>query len=114
MLAVFGGLALALLPWAATLNLILPSRHVARHWDLAWTGFDIALAGGLGAVAVAAYRGSAWLSRWATAAGTLLLTDAWFDVLTSGEGRDRALAFAGLAVELPLAALCLRIAWSDG
>jgi hypothetical protein len=111
-LVVFAGLALALLPWAATLNVILPSRHVARHWDLAWTGFDVGLAGGLAAVAVTAYRRSAWLPRFAMAAGTLLLTDAWFDVLTAGHGTDRTLSLAGLAIELPLAVLCFRIAWS--
>jgi hypothetical protein len=114
MVAVLGGVAVMLLPWAATLNLILPSRHVARHWDVAWTGFDLGLAAGLASVAIAAYRRSAWLTRLAMAAGALLLTDAWFDVLTAGGGGDRALSLAGLAVELPLAALCFRIAWASG
>jgi hypothetical protein len=47
----------------------------------------------------------------ATAAATMLLVDAWFDVLTTprGHGRLMSLALAGL-IELPLAAICVWIA----
>ena len=107
---VLGAVALLLLPWTIVLNLILSNRAVVRNWDVAWTGFDLALAAVLAAVALAAYRGSAWLGRLAIAAGTMLVCDAWFDVLTSRDGRDIALALAGLAVELPLAVLCFTLA----
>jgi hypothetical protein len=109
---VFGAFAILLVPWAIGLNMALPDRHVAHHWDIVWTGFDLALAAGLGAVAVAAHRRSRWLGRLAMTAGTLLLTDAWFDVLTADRGTDRLLALAALAVELPLAALCFKVAWT--
>lgn len=109
---VFGGVALLLLPWAAMLNVVLPDRHVARHWSITWTGFDLALAVGLLSVALAAYRGSPWLPRLAMMAGTLLVCDAWFDLLTAGDGTDLTLAVGGaLVAELPLAAICLAIAW---
>jgi hypothetical protein len=107
---VLGALAFALLPWALLLGFELPSRHLSRHWDLAWTGFDVALATTLLAAAIAALRGSPWLERLAIVAGTLLLCDAWFDVLTAWTTTERTvaivLAFAG---ELPLAVLCFAI-----
>lgn len=42
----------------------------------------------------------------------LLVTDAWFDVLTAAPGVDRpaALLMAGCA-ELPVAVLCAAVAW---
>src|SRR6478672_7448528 len=36
--------AVALIPWTLWLTFSLPSRHVSHHYDLAWVGFDIALA----------------------------------------------------------------------
>ena len=40
---VFGGAALALVPWIVLLLHALPSTHRAAHWDLAWAGFDVGL-----------------------------------------------------------------------
>lgn len=107
----FGLLALGLLPWALWLTQTLPSRHLSHHWNLAWGGFDLALALAQLATATAALRRSAWLEGAATATGTLLLVDAWFDVLTSGTGAELALALgAALLVEIPLALLSFWIA----
>ena len=64
----------------------------------------------LAAVAVAAYRRSGLLPRLATAAGTALVCDAWFDVVTARRGADVTLSLVGLAVELPLALLCFSLA----
>jgi hypothetical protein len=38
--------AVVLVPWAAYLADTLPSSISARHWPLAWTGLDIAMAAG--------------------------------------------------------------------
>jgi hypothetical protein len=103
-----------LLPWTIVLNLVLANRAVVRNWDVAWTGFDLGLAAVLGAVAYAARRRTRWLGRVAVAGGTMLVCDAWFDVLTARDGRDVTLAFAGLVVELPLAALCFYLAADRG
>jgi hypothetical protein len=111
---VFGAVAALLLPWTIVLNLALGSRAVVRNWDVAWTGFDLGLAAVLGAVAYAARRRTRWLGRAATAGGTMLVCDAWFDVLTARDGRDIAFALAGLVVELPLAALCFFVAADGG
>jgi hypothetical protein len=104
---VLAGVAILLVPWVLYLTFTLPSRHVTFHYDLAWVGFDIALAVSLAATAWAALRGSQWLVAFAAISATMLCCDAWFDVITSHAGDDlfEAIAEAAL-VELPLAALC--------
>jgi hypothetical protein len=111
----FAVLGVALLPWTLWLGLSLPSRKVAEHWDVAWAGFDLVLAGAMLGTAVALFRRSSLLRSWAAAAGALLVADAWFDVVTSAAGWERWLA-AGLAAfaELPLAVLCFAISRSSG
>jgi hypothetical protein len=94
----------ALIPWTLWLTYSLPSRHVTRHYDIAWIGFDVALATAIGLTAYAALRRSRALVPLASATGTMLLCDAWFDVVTSWDGEALVLA---VFAELPLALLCL-------
>jgi hypothetical protein len=69
------------------------------------------LAAALLATAIAAFRRSPWLGASASAAGTLLLVDAWFDLLTSrGGGEVTLAAAAAVFVELPIGILCFWIA----
>jgi hypothetical protein len=105
--AVLAVAAVVLIPWAIALNLILPSRHLADHWDIAWTGFDVILACSLLATAYAAVRRRDLVQRLAPVSGTLLLCDAWFDLLTASTRTDLEVAIL-LAVlgEIPLAILC--------
>ena len=104
----FFGAGLILLPWTAWLILTLPSTQTAHHWDLAWAGFDTALAAALVTAGLAARRGSVLAAPAAIAAGTLLASDAWFDLLTSRGTAELAMAALEAAlIELPLAALCL-------
>jgi hypothetical protein len=107
----FASAALVLVPWIGLLVAALPCHYSARHWGIAWAGFDAGLALALGLTAYAALRRALWLDRAAVAAGTLLVADAWFDVVTArGSG---AIAFAmteALAIELPLALLCIWVA----
>ena len=107
---VLGAVALLLLPWTVVLNLILRDEVAVPNWDVAWTGFGLALAAVLAGVASGADRRTRWVGRVAVAGGTMLVCDAWFDVVTAGDARDVALALAGLVVELPLAALCFLLA----
>jgi len=101
--------ALVLVPWTIWLATTLPSHEVAEHWDLAWAGFDLMLAAALLSTAVSAWRGGPLLQANASAAGTLLVVDAWFDLLTSS-GRDLTYAIVlALVAELPLAVVCLWI-----
>jgi hypothetical protein len=70
-------------------------------------GFDVLLAVAFGATAIAALRASEWLQPLAAVTGTMLLCDAWFDVVTSSSGDELGRAvFEALFGELPLAALC--------
>jgi hypothetical protein len=107
----FGAAAVLLLPWTAFLSLSLPSRHASTHWDLAWTGFDIGLAVLFGATALAAYTRSTWVSACAASLGTLLVVDAWFDVVLESHSDERRYSILlAFAAELPAAAICFWIA----
>jgi hypothetical protein len=107
----FGLAALLLVPWVVLLVVALPSAHRAAHWDIAWAGFDAALALLLLTVAVAAWRRSPWLEGATTATATLLFVDAWFDVLTSSTRAELVVSIGEAAfVELPLAIVCLLLA----
>jgi hypothetical protein len=74
--------------------------------------FDGALALLFLLTAFAAWRRSLWVGVAAAATGTLLVTDAWFDVILSSEGDElrTALLLAAVA-ELPAAAVCFWIAF---
>jgi hypothetical protein len=105
------GAALVLVPWTIWLASSLRCRYVSQHWGIAWAGFDSALAASLALTSVAALRRAAWLDRAAVAAATLLAADAWFDIVTARGAFALALATTeALAVELPVALLCLWVA----
>ncbi len=107
----FASAALVLVPWIGLLVASLPCHYSARHWGIAWAGFDAGLALALGVTAYAARRRAAWLDRAAIAAGTLLIADAWFDVVTARGAGTIVLALTeALAIELPLALLCIWVA----
>jgi hypothetical protein len=100
-----------MLPWVAGLVFILPTRHEAAHYGASWIGFDLALCGMLLRTGWLAQKGREHIELTAAMTGTLLLVDAWFDVVTADSHRELALALL-LAVcgEIPLAAFCLWIA----
>lgn len=102
---------IGLIPWSILLLANLPDQKTARHWDLAWGGFDIVLAVSLATTVVLVVRRTPLAEMAATACGTMLCVDAWFDVLTAADGDERLLAVGmALLIELPLAWLCFRIA----
>jgi hypothetical protein len=104
--------ALALVPWTLWLTFSLPMQRVAHNYDIAWVGFDVALLAAFAGTSWAAYRGSHWLVPLAAATGTMLVCDAWFDVVTSHGGDERLESLLTAAfVELPLAAICAYIVY---
>jgi hypothetical protein len=104
--------ALFLLPWTVWLTVTLPAKHVSEHWDAAWVGFDTAEILALGATVIGIYRRAVWVEVTASVAGTLLLADAWFDVLLSGGDEKLWVAVVeAVFAELPLAGLCFLIAF---
>ena len=107
--------ALALVPWIAVLAMTLPAHTVARNWSLAWSGFDVLLALMLAATAWLRRRGDVRVGALAGASAAMLVVDAWFDTSTSAKGWDSAMAWGGAVfVELPLAAICARMALRTG
>jgi hypothetical protein len=107
----FFACAIVLIPWTGFLFLDLPRHYTANHWKLAWGGFDIGLGIALATTAVAVARRSPFAEVAAAITGTLLVCDAWFDVLTSrGAGGVLHAALEAALVELPIAALCFWIA----
>jgi len=61
--------------------------------------------------AAAAWRRSPWVSAAAAATGTLLIVDAWFDIVLESHGELRWSVLTAVSAELPLAALCFWIAY---
>ncbi len=109
---VFGAIGVLLVPWTIWLSASLPPHHLAHRWDVAWTGFDIGLAVCFTGTAFAAWRRSPWVGTLAAATGTLLLADAWFDVVLESRGAElRTAIVEAMFAELPVAALCFWIAY---
>jgi hypothetical protein len=99
--------SLILLPWTIYLGETLPSRQLSPHYDIAWAGFDVMLLIGLAGTAYFALRRSRYLAISAAAMATLLIVDAWFDVLTTPAGQRAESILLAAVVELPLAAVCI-------
>jgi hypothetical protein len=97
--------------WTIFLALTLPGVHAARHWDIAWVGFDAGLIVALGVTAWAAWFRRQVIVVAALVAATLLVCDAWFDVTTSWGSGDQALTLVtALLAELPLAGVLFWLA----
>jgi hypothetical protein len=108
---VFAAIGIGLLPWAIWLSASLNPHHETNRWDLAWSGFDTGLAALFILTAVAAYRRSPWVGALAAATGTVLVVDAWFDVVLESHADElRSSIMLALFAELPIAAFCFWIA----
>jgi hypothetical protein len=99
-----------LVVWTLYLSYSLPARHVTEHWRIAWAGFDIGLALALASTALGVLREAQWVDATAAVAATLLVTDAWFDIVLADGAMEQTEAI-GLAVigEIPLAVFCIWI-----
>jgi hypothetical protein len=107
----FAFCALVLVPWAAFLIFTLPRNYSANHWRVAWGGFDLGLGTAMVTTAIAVARRSPFAEVAAAVTGTLLICDAWFDVLTASTTGEMVQAvLEALLIELPLAALCFWMA----
>jgi len=99
--------AVVLVPWIVITSIVLPSRQVSENFDVAWSGYDVGLFVALASTAVCALRRSRYLTVAASAAGALLVADAWFDVVTAPGGWNLGQSIAmSVLVELPLASVC--------
>jgi hypothetical protein len=108
----FTTVGFGLLPWTIWLATSLSPKHRTTHWDLAWSGFDSALAVMFLLTALAARFRSPWVGIAAGATGTLLVTDAWFDIILESHADELRIAiFFAAVAELPVAAFCFWIAY---
>jgi hypothetical protein len=108
----FAAAGIGLLPWTVWLASSLKPHHLSTRWDLAWSGFDSGLAGMFIATAFAAYRRSAWAAPVAAATGTLLVVDAWFDIVLESHADElRNSIILAIFAELPAAAVCFWVAY---
>ena len=111
-IGLFVVIGLGMLPWTIWLSASLKPHHVTERWDTAWSGFDTGLAVAFMLTAFAAWRRSPWVGALAAATGTLLVTDAWFDIVLESHSEElRKAIFLAVFAELPLAALCFWIAY---
>ena len=109
---VFGVIGVGLFPWAVWLSSSLQPHHLTARWDIAWSGFDFGLATAFLGTAIAAWRRSPSVGAFAAATGTLLLTDAWFDVILESHGNEEWTAITeAVLFEIPTAVLCFGIAY---
>jgi hypothetical protein len=107
----FAVLALATVPWVVFLAVTLPRHATFAHYRGVWVGFDTGLVVVLGLTGWLAWRARPSVALAATAAATMLLVDAWFDVMTTPRGQGLLVSVAlAVLVELPLAGICLWIA----
>ncbi len=74
---------MALIPWLIALAAELPATATARHWGAAWAGLDAMEAIGLLATGVLLARRDERATLAAMATATLLIADAWLDVMTA-------------------------------
>ncbi|MDQ6938332.1 MAG: hypothetical protein M3140_11600 [Actinomycetota bacterium] len=103
--------ATGLIPWIVYLAVDLPEESRVANYDVGWIGFDVAMFAVLVAVTVTAVRRTVWVEPLATIAATMLVIDAWFDVVSAPTSADRLLAVASaVVVELPLALICAWVA----
>jgi hypothetical protein len=107
----FLAFSILLLPWIVYLAFSLPTRNVARHYNVSWIGFDVLLILAMARTAWLAFRQRRQLELWAMVTATLLVVDAWFDVTTAHRGWPFVQAvLQAIFVELPTAALALYLA----
>lgn len=109
--AVYTLLSLILIPWTFYLSTTLPAHHLSSHWDLSWVGLDVGITLLLLLSALLVYLKSDWVALSSTATGSLLIADAWFDVMSAHAGSDlRESVAMAVFVELPLAAISYMVA----
>jgi hypothetical protein len=103
--------AIGLACWIVYLGVSLDQHYVVRRWGLAWMGLDIAEAVGLLGTALLLGRRSVFAAVASASTSTLFLVDAWFDMVTSKQGLDYAVALGlGFFGEMPLGIFCAVIA----
>jgi hypothetical protein len=94
--------------WIVYLAISMPTGYQARAWSAAWVGFDILLLLALTGTVVAAMLRRQIVIMLAVFTATLLLCDAWFDIVLDWGTSDVWGSLASAAfIEVPLALFLL-------
>src|SRR5215469_13196937 len=102
------GSCIALAAWIGILAVTLPTYYHTGAWRGAWVGFDIGLLAAFAATGWAAWRRRQLLIICLVVLATLLLCDAWFDVVLDVRTPGfLASLLSAILVELPLAMLAI-------
>jgi len=101
--------AVALVPFVVLAALGAPSSHAAHHLGLMWTGLDGFELLGMAFTGWCLWRRIPTLAVAAALTGTLMLCDAWYDVVTTGGPAERT-SLALACLEIPLAVLSFAVA----
>lgn len=97
-----------LVPWIVGLGFTLPHRYVTDRWSQTWIGFDAALVVCLAATTWCGWKRRQLLIPASIVTATLLICDAWFDVMTARTGRDLAASLSSAVfIELPMATILI-------
>ena len=104
--------AVVLIPWIVLLFGDTSSQlGVGKHWHLVWGGFDCFLVLGFASTAYRIAVRSPVGAITAASTGTMLLIDAWFDILTSRRPSEQLTAILmAVFAEIPCALICFFVA----
>jgi hypothetical protein len=107
----YAAAAVLLIPWTVYLAVTLPRRDIDTHYRGAWVGFDILLVATILLTAYYAFRMDDRVQLPAMATATLLVVDAWFDVMTAGRRSNLYQAvLMAVCIEIPAALFSLYLA----
>ena len=110
-LVVIVGACILLAAWIGVLAVTLPKFYHTGSWRGAWVGFDVALLGAFAVTGWTAWRRRQLLIICLVVLASLLLCDAWFDVVLDVRTPGFvASVLSALLVELPLALLAIAMA----
>ena len=107
--AFFLGGAVVLIPWIVLMFTVPNVVNVPKHWELVWGGFDCFLVLGFARTAFNLIRRSPRGAVTAAMTGTMLLIDAWFDVLTTHRGGQLISILMAAFAEIPCALICFYV-----
>jgi len=110
--ALYIGSSIVLIPWTIYLGASLPTHHLSAHWDISWSGLDVALIITMLATGFLAYRKSRLVVITSSTVGSFLLVDAWFDVMSERHAFQFYQAlFLALFLEIPIALTSYYVAY---
>src|ERR1700761_6870141 len=101
------GGTLVLIPWIVYLAFALPDDYLVHDWTATWVGFDLVLLFLMAATVVFGMLRRQVMVLTAFATGTLLICDAWFDLMTAGANDFRVSILTATLGDLPLAAVLI-------